>query len=65
MSPDQLRDLMQRAGIATQRDLAQVVGVHYPCVNRWLRGNRAINHAYAALIREKLKSRLARRVTVA
>jgi len=65
MTPDQLRDLMAKAGIATQRELAEAIGVHEPCISRWMKGRRDINHAYAALIREKLKTRLARRLPVA
>ena len=59
MTPDQLRALMQAAGIATQRELAKVLGVHEPCVSRWLSGQRTISRAYAALFREILKDRIA------
>ncbi len=65
MTPAALRKLMAQAGIETGRELARVVGVHEPCVSRWLNGHRNINHAYAALIREKLKTRLAAPLPIA
>lgn len=58
MTPDELRKLMERAGVARQEDLAVIVGKHRITVNRWLTGKTPIGEALALLIRDKLKNRL-------
>lgn len=57
MTPTQLRALMSAAGIATQVQLAERVGVHKVTVTRWMTGRTPIGPASAALIREKLAAR--------
>ncbi len=57
MTPDELRALMEREGVARQEDLALIVGVHRITVNRWLKGRTPISEALALLIRDKLKNR--------
>ncbi len=59
MTPAQLRDLMTQAGIASQRELADLAGVHRVTLCRWASGVKPIPNYYAALFREILKDRLA------
>ena len=57
MKPDELRRLMDRHGVRTQRELAAMIGYHEVTVSRWVTGRTPISAACASLIREKLQNR--------
>lgn len=57
MSPATLRNLMRKAGITTQRELALKIGVDKQTVWRWLHQVTPISSRNAALIREKLRTK--------
>ena len=55
MKPDELRRLMEAAGVTKKTALARLLGVHRATVYRWLGGTTPIDAANAMLIRSKLK----------
>lgn len=54
MTPTELRRLIKAAGLATQGEAAERIGVHRNTISRWLNRDTPIHQAAAALIRERL-----------
>jgi transcriptional regulator with XRE-family HTH domain len=55
MTGDELRALMEFNGVTNASQLAEKIGVHRNTVSRWLKGDRRIDKAAAALIFTVLK----------
>ncbi len=56
MTGDELRALIAEYGM-DQNQFAELVGVHYVTVSRWVTGAAVINESHVLLIRERLKAR--------